>query len=837
MTRLLPILALSGVLACSASEDPEEALGCLSFQACGEAANGESCGACDDHDPCTEDRCVLGHLCNVVPRLDECSCVGKCLPEGSLARRVGLANGQGGLEGLRGVRDVVVAGGGRHVYVAARAQRGTRAIIDLPTGRRGEGAPGQELGPGGSEEGTGSLSLLSEHDGRYYRAMLMQVADLRALALSPDEETLVIGYSGGLIVTHRDPETGALAPVSELSAKVEGLVATGSGLIAAGDGAVTRFSLTDAGLVERDRADGGDLAGAHRVVLSAGGRHAYVVAFEGGTLTGWDVESSTLDRVATQLGSPGLDRPDDVAITPDGLQVLTAGFCDQTIGIFARDPASGQLSFSGSTDPPLAAPSPGGGVVDCPNALDFGAPGVAEAQQTGHPGALGVSPDGARIWMGSRFGSHLTWFDRADGVLTRAGEVEFLPAYSDFSLGGFGASPLVGWPGVMRGLSRMAVTDDRVLIGAYLSNSLTVLSHEGQVTQQLQQGDGGIRRLAAAYNLDLSPDGRHLYVAARNDGEVASFAVDPDGGLTEISWPSERANAESGGLTNVVVARPDGLHAYAVDSQFGTLRSYERDPATGALTPLPDRVLPKCGGQPSFPVDVVSSHDGTSLYVADFQLEEKSCLIHLPRAADGTLGKAVTWDSANLHGIEAVVLTPDDEHLYAVAHFAGAVTHFARGKDGTLVQKAVTKHEALTGAEAIALSPDLQTIYASSPVQSSLVALDRADDGSLSVRQVIAEHDGEPPIREAAGIAVSPDSGTVWLASRSSDTITTWSVGPDGHLNHVRTTTDAAVLDWATGIVVSADGRTLFATAVLSSAVSSWRISVPGEDGCGGTCP
>lgn len=403
-------------------------------------------------------------------------------------------------------------------------------------------------------------------------------------------------------------------------------------------------------------------------------------------------------------------------------------------------------------------------------------------------------------------------------------------------MGGFGAAPLVGWPSVMRGLTRIAVGSDRIYVASYLSGALTLLTPDGTVLQQLQQGDGGVRHLAAAYNLDLSPDGAHLYVAARNDGEVGSFAVGPDGGLVEVRWESDRDQAESGGLTNVVVVRPGGEHAYAVDSQFGTLRSYARDTATGALAPLPDRVLPDCGGRPSFPVDVISSHDGTSIYVADFQTDEKSCLIHLPRAPDGTLGQATVHDAPNLHGIEAIVLTQDDAHAYAVAHFAGAVTHFERKPDGTLLQKVVTTHDALTGAEAIALAPDETTVYATSPVRSSLVVLDRAPTGALSVRQIIEEADGEPPIHEAAGIAVSPDSRTVWLASRRSDTITVWSADAAGELSHVQTVTDPA-LDWATGLVLSNDGRTLFATAVLSSAVSTWRVAIPGEDGCGGPCP
>ena len=100
-------------------------------------------------------------------------------------------------------------------------------------------------------------------------------------------------------------------------------------------------------------------------------------------------------------------------------------------------------------------------------------------------------------------------------------------------------------------------------------------------------GCGSAEGLNRAGHFNISPDGKHVYVAAFEDDAVVTFSRDDTtGALTRVEEdrdPSSGGTAEGlDGPRNVVVS-PDGRHLYATGGSDDAVVAFSRDPDTGAL--------------------------------------------------------------------------------------------------------------------------------------------------------------------------------------------------------------------------------------------------------------
>ena len=83
-------------------------------------------------------------------------------------------------------------------------------------------------------------------------------------------------------------------------------------------------------------------------------------------------------------------------------------------------------------------------------------------------------------------------------------------------------------------------------------------------------------------DLEIAPDGRHLYAAGRNPARITVYERDPSsGGLTQSQALFRQPHLESLAFVSDLAIAPDGRHVYAVG---GGILLLSRDPATGALT-------------------------------------------------------------------------------------------------------------------------------------------------------------------------------------------------------------------------------------------------------------
>ena len=259
-----------------------------------------------------------------------------------------------------------------------------------------------------------------------------------------------------------------------------------------------------------------------------------------------------------------LDAPYDIALSPDNTFLYVTAWRDDAITVLQRDPATGALSFVQSR----VNNQPYGGIT---------------VQGIDEPMKLALSPDGAHVYALGRASNAVAVFNRdaAGGGLT------FQHALTSATPG-------------MAVLSRpqgMVVSGDgaQVYVTSRFGNALFVLNRNtdsasaqfGKLTFAAAHINGllGITGLSGAFGVDISPDGKQLYVASENDNAVVQFNRNPaTGGLVlHRKWAHDTTT--HWGLTGAqgIDVAPDGIHVFVTGATDDSLSIFDRNETTGEL--------------------------------------------------------------------------------------------------------------------------------------------------------------------------------------------------------------------------------------------------------------
>ena len=316
-------------------------------------------------------------------------------------------------------------------------------------------------------------------------------------------------------------------------------------------------------------------------------------------------------------------------------------------------------------------------------------------------------------------------------------------------------------------------------------------------------------RLDAARDIELSADGRFLYVAAQGSNGLTVLARDVTTG--DLSFVQAQVEAQVdvqavGGTVrglqgaSALALSPGGTHVYVVGSSGNSLAVFSRDLVSGQLRFIEAELeatndASDAGGTVTAldrPAGVLVSGDGKQVYVAarfgnallvfnrddDSSSAQYGRLSYVTSHRDGQLG------IEGLGGAYALVLSTDDRHLYVASESDDAVVLFDRASDGSLTRRQQwTKGDAglpgMDGAQAIALSIDGSELYVAGFADSSVTVFARAltngpgiTAGALTPRQTIVDGDG--PVTSMAGpvaFALSPDEVHVYVAANVDNAI------------------------------------------------------------------
>ncbi len=332
-----------------------------------------------------------------------------------------------------------------------------------------------------------------------------------------------------------------------------------------------------------------------------------------------------------------------MAVSPDGLNVYASGSLDNGLVVFSLNPANGTLT-------PIQE------LVDGQNGISS----LASVRD------VAVSPDGLHVYSAALTDSAVTVFARgpATGTLT------LVQAIFDVDTGGSfdglgGAMSVVVSPdgGHVYVGSR---SDDAVVAFARNAGSgmLTLIAVYQNMTPPIVGLDG-------PESIAISPDGNHLYAAAETAQALVGFTRNPaTGALTYLnSWFDGVGDADGLGCANDLEVSPDGKHVYAV-GQFGApsqpfcsvgfddwMGIYARNASSGELSfvaaPDPaDFDLPvNCGGVAGDNGVAVAPNNGR-VYAT---VQWLGAVLELDRDSDSGLLNLRSYDCSDLSDPNTVV--------------------------------------------------------------------------------------------------------------------------------------------------------------------------------------
>lgn len=397
------------------------------------------------------------------------------------------------------------------------------------------------------------------------------------------------------------------------------------------------------------------------------------------------------------------------AMSPDGRHLYVASTGSGAVSVLARHPSSGALTW-----------------VACVS--DDGTTGVdgTDGECAGGSGLRAVSDvtvtrDGASVYTTSRDGAVATFArDQTTGMLTQRGcireagpHVACTDGYGLAAAEAVEVSPDGEIVYVASGGSDLAVGGGSGALATFDRDPATGdLRQVGCTSYDGSDGacaDGyGLR---GASGIAVSPDGRHLYVAARESEALTVFRVNRSTAAARqvaclMGSPPDRGPCRPSpglGEASAVAVSPSGRRVYAT-SPSGTLSWLRRNPSTGGLTPH------GCLGDPDAFFDEFEEGE-----------EEEA--------------EAPCRESRLLGGAADVAVAPDGRVGVAAAD-DGAFAVFRSGDRGVLEldscarrggRQGCSRAVGLAGASSLAFSQDGRNAYLTASPRHAVVSFEDDD--------------------------------------------------------------------------------------------------------------
>ena len=328
-----------------------------------------------------------------------------------------------------------------------------------------------------------------------------------------------------------------------------------------------------------------DMQGICGIETSPDGKFVYVASWQANSINVFSRDAATgqLEHVQALVDPANIKGITCLRISADGKLAAGVSFGAKTVTLFSRDPDKGTLSLVNAMGPDLA---PGHALqwpINCTFSPDSKFIYAADDRL------------GAIVVLEVVEGKRLKWLQLVTGSLDGVRTVAMHPDGKLLFAGGTRAGTLV-------------VLDRDPASGRV------------EVRQVLTDGSDKVEGLAGIHGVTLSPDGKHVYTTSgrfQGDQGIGAFRLGDDGKLSLIkefiSDQSDLVNFQGG---NKAYVSPDGLSYYACGTTSQSLACFRRDPETGEISFIATIQNASTGaGSELGPANVVCSPDGRFAYV------------------------------------------------------------------------------------------------------------------------------------------------------------------------------------------------------------------------------
>ncbi|MCB8978808.1 MAG: beta-propeller fold lactonase family protein [Ardenticatenaceae bacterium] len=354
-------------------------------------------------------------------------------------------------------------------------------------------------------------------------------------------------------------------------------------------------------------------------------------------------------------------------------------------------------------------------------------------------------------------------------------------------------------------------------------------------------GQNGISNLDGAYDVVVSPDGRHVYATSLLSGRIAVFNRDAaTGALTQaVSYSHVQLTSPRG-----IAISPDGQQVYVVGSSSDNLFIYNRNSSNGWLT-LADTWTNGEGGFVTGldgPESVVVSPDGRFIYVS---ATAGDSVVIFYRDSDGFVGYEETLtDATNLDGAQKLTVSPDGANLYVTSFTSasnGRIATYQRNAQTGSLTLLQTRFEGqllgscspfcffldgLAGAFDVVVSQDGRNVYTANLHDNTVARFTRNSDGTLNWGGVLRDGvNGVDGFNSVRGLEISPDGRYLYAVAYTDQALTVLSRDEaSGILSPYQTIfrnsgTGLPALNGAISVAVSPDGSSIYTAAYLDDAI------------------
>jgi surface protein len=340
--------------------------------------------------------------------------------------------------------------------------------------------------------------------------------------------------------------------------------------------------------------------------------------------------------------------------------------------------------------------------------------------------------------------------------------------------------------------NRMTISPDGKHIYITAINDRAITWHERNATTgavtflgYVKDGENGVDGLRGARDVAISPDGNDVYAVGAADDGISWYDRNvTTGALTFRSFLKDNQNGMDGlnGAMALVIS-PDGKNIYIAGREEDAVTWVDRNTSTGEIT---FNGFLKNGTNGitglNFPVSIDISFDGNHIYLVGRDDNAVSWFDRNTTNGDLSFSGYVQNGSNGINNLlspENLLLTSSGDFLYVSSPEANSTLWFSRDSStGNLtyissITDGINGVSGIKGAYYLSLSPNEENLYVSAKTDYSIAWFDRnTTSGSLNYGGKLTYDTADYiPTKDPTGAQVSADGKYFYQLGGSSDDI------------------------------------------------------------------